>query len=249
MAAPLDFLEAIRRESDAFAVAAERGDLDAPVPPCPDWSLADLVRHLTEVQWFWNQIAAGPLLLPDDVGDEPDPEPDDRLVARFREGTAELVETLERAEPGTRLWSWAGGEQDIAWVRRRQAHEVVIHRWDAEAASNEPDLDLGPGPIEPALALDGVDEWAQWMADPEDLATVAPVSVRLVATDLSDERVLAVRPDGSFAHESTDGVDGTIEASASHLDLLLWRRISPQDVTILGDVVAVERFLGASDLT
>jgi uncharacterized protein (TIGR03083 family) len=241
---PFDFVDAIRRESDAFAFAADHGDLEDRVPSCPDWSLGDLVWHLTDVQWFWTQIAAGPLLSPDDVGERPEPPPtDDHLVAGFREGAAELVQILELADLGTRIWSWAGGEQDIVWVRRRQAHEATIHRWDAEATVGD------PHPIEARLAWDGVDEWARWMADPEDLAAVAPVSVRLVASDLNDERFLAVRPDGTLAHDAAGGVDATIEAPASDLDLLVWRRITSQDVAIDGDDAAVESFLNASDLT
>ena len=115
--------------------------------------------------------------------------------------------------------------------------------WDAEAAGGD------PSPVEAMLAWDGVDEWATWMADPEDLAAVAPVTVRLVASDLKVERFLAVRPDGTLAHDAAGGVDATIEAPASDLDLLVWRRISSRDVVIDGDGAAVESFLNASDLT
>jgi uncharacterized protein (TIGR03083 family) len=239
-----DFVEAIRRESDAFASAAERGDLTARVPSCPDWTLGDLVWHLTDVQWFWTQIAGGPLLSHDDVGPRPEPPPnDDHLVAGFREGAAELVDILEATGPAVRLWSWAGGEQDIAWVRRRQAHEAAIHRWDAEATVGD------PAPIEAALALDGIDEWVEWMVDPEELTSTGPVSVRFVAIDIDAERQLQVQDDGTFAREPDGGPDGTVTASASDLDLLLWRRVAPADVSILGDRSAVERFLGATDLT
>ena len=243
--APVDFVEAIRRDSDAFASAADHGDLETQVPSCPEWTLGDLVWHLTGVQWFWTQIAAGPLLSRHDVGESPEPPPsDDDLVAGFRSGAAALVDVLERADPHTRLWSWAGGEQDVEWVRRRQAHEVAIHRWDAAAAAG----DAPPEPIEPPLALDGVDEWAEWMADPEDLAVAAPVSVALVATDLDARRSFAVRPDGSMDRHLAEAADATVQATASDLDLLLWRRIGARDVEIEGDVSAVERFLGASDL-
>lgn len=242
--APPDFVEAIRRESEAFASAADRGDLTARVPSCPDWTLGDLVWHLTDVQWFWSQVVGRALLSRDDVGPRPEPPAsDDHLVAGFRDGAGALVQALEGAEPALPVWSWAGGQQDIFWVRRRQAHEAAIHRWDADATVGD------PGPIEAVLALDGVDEWIEWMADPEELASAAPVMVRLVVSDREAARVLRVEADGTFASEPAGQPDGTITASASDLDLLLWRRVAPADVSIVGDRSAVERFLGATDLT
>jgi uncharacterized protein (TIGR03083 family) len=237
-----DHLEAIRRESEAFALAAGLGDLTARVPSCPEWTLADLVHHLTDVQWFWTRIVAGPLLDGDDVGDRPERVPDDRLVARFREGADDLAGSIERSDPTTRVYSWADGEQDVAWVARRQAHEAAIHRWDAESAAGTPQ------PVDPALALDGVDEWIRWMVDPSELEPVGPLSLRLLATDLDAERILDVQADGTFAAERGGRPDGSIEATASELDLLLWRRLTSSDVSVLGDRTTVERFLAAVDL-
>jgi uncharacterized protein (TIGR03083 family) len=245
--ASIDFVDTIRRESDAFALAADHGDLEARVPSCPEWTLGDLVWHLTDVQWFWNQIASGPLLSRDDIEDRPEPPPnDDHLVAGFREGVAQLVQTLDQAEPGTRVWSWADGEQDIAWVRRRMAHEMAIHRWDGESTIGD------PRSIDASLALDGIDEWAEWMVDPEDLALASPAVVRLLATDREVSRTFAVQSDGTFAAPSIAAdldPDGTIEAPAADLDLLLWRRVTPDDVTITGDRAVVQRLLDAADLS
>jgi hypothetical protein len=107
-------------------------------------------------------------------------------------------------------------------------------------------------PIEASLALDGVDEWAEWMVDPDDLALAAPAVVRLVATDLEGSRTFAVQSEGTFAAPSIAAdldPDGTIEASASDLDLLLWRRVTPDYVSITGDRAVVQRFLDAADLS
>ena len=53
MPSQIDYLEAIRRESARFAECMSRVAATAPVPSCPDWSAADLLWHLTEVQLFW----------------------------------------------------------------------------------------------------------------------------------------------------------------------------------------------------
>src|SRR5215467_3594765 len=50
-----EYLDAITRESGALADAAERAGLDAPVPSCPDWTVADLLVHLGGVQQ-WARI-------------------------------------------------------------------------------------------------------------------------------------------------------------------------------------------------
>ena len=42
---PAEHIAALRREGAAVATAARSG-LDAPVPSCPDWTVADLVAHL-----------------------------------------------------------------------------------------------------------------------------------------------------------------------------------------------------------
>ena len=52
---PDQYLDAITNESGALADAAERAGLDAPVPSCPEWYVADLVAHIGEVQQ-WARI-------------------------------------------------------------------------------------------------------------------------------------------------------------------------------------------------
>ncbi len=54
-AAGLDFTAEIALQSAALAEAAE-GNLAAPVEHCPGWTVADLVRHVYEVHWFWGTI-------------------------------------------------------------------------------------------------------------------------------------------------------------------------------------------------
>ena len=62
-----------------LAEVARQVPLDTPVPTCPDWSVADLVWHLTEVQHFWTHIVTN---RPDgpDSDEEPVRPPDAELV-------------------------------------------------------------------------------------------------------------------------------------------------------------------------
>ena len=53
---PDHYLDTIVSETESLAHAAE-GSLDVRVPPCPEWSMADLVGHVASVHNFWGQIA------------------------------------------------------------------------------------------------------------------------------------------------------------------------------------------------
>jgi len=57
-----DLLALIEDRSAALRKSvAGSPDPDVRVPSCPDWSLRDLVEHLTEVHRFWAAaVAAGP---------------------------------------------------------------------------------------------------------------------------------------------------------------------------------------------
>jgi uncharacterized protein (TIGR03083 family) len=142
------------------------GHLDAVVPTCPDWTVADLVRHVAQVYLHKAEIMRH--------GDQPEVWP----PAGF--GDADPLELLDRCyaelrtefdarEPADAASTWYAPDQTVGFWIRRMAQETVIHRIDAE---------LGAGalvaPIPDDLAVDGIDEllkifvgWAfsQW---PED---------------------------------------------------------------------------------
>ena len=55
------------------------------------------------------------------------------------------------------VWTWLDTDHSVGFVRRRQAHEALIHRLDAElTAGVVTELDAG-------LATDGVLEAIEWM--------------------------------------------------------------------------------------
>ena len=64
--ADLDHCALIAADSAALADAAA-GNLDAKVENCPEWTVADLVRHVCDVHAFWGQIVERRLADPDDV--------------------------------------------------------------------------------------------------------------------------------------------------------------------------------------
>lgn len=52
-----DHAYALRRDGARPAEAAS-GSLALPVPGCPEWTVADLVRHTSSVHRFWAAIAS-----------------------------------------------------------------------------------------------------------------------------------------------------------------------------------------------
>jgi uncharacterized protein (TIGR03083 family) len=219
-----DCIAAITRHSAGFAEAA-RGNLDARVEHCPDWSVADLVRHLTEVHWFWSTIVDELLEEPPAASRRPAHADDDGLVDAFVLGAARLVEVLRKADQSAHCWTWATWQQDVAFVTRHQVQEAAVHAWDAVHAAG------GSLRIEPTVAADSVDEFLHFSVSSEDDPDDPPETrldgtFALRATDTGDAWTLA---DGSrpgtahvAAHVSTASETGAPVLEGTASDLLLW---------------------------
>ena len=244
--ATIEYLSHLAADGAGFAAALERADRAASVPCCPDWEARDLLAHLTRVHWFWNEIVTRRAAHPDETDDEFEPAPsDEALLAQYREGLDVLVETLRRTDPDVPVWTWDENGTTVAWVRRRQAHEALIHRVDAEQTAGT------VGPIDRTLAADGVDEvlrvaiagvpsWGEFTPD--------GATLRLARTDGDGHWGVAF---GRFTGTSRSGreydldactvgmdaadPDALIEGSAAALDLWLWGREPVEKLTVTGD--------------
>lgn len=179
------YLGHLDRESRRFNEVLAGVAPNIPVPTCPEWTAADLVWHLTEVQWFWGSIASGPILDAKEVeradADKPvRPEDYQELLALFGSSRERLAAAIADGPDDTPLWSWAE-EQTLGFTRRRQAHEALIHRVDAELTAGIP-----VQPLDPALAADGVDEVLTVMwGDVPEWANIAP-SDNVIAVETLD---------------------------------------------------------------
>ena len=227
-----DCTAAIARYSSALADAA-RGNLDARVEHCPEWSVADLVHHVTDVHWFWRTIAVETLAAPPEDDAHPPRASDDELVDRFEAGAREIVEVLAVADQSAACWTWFPSQQDVAFITRHQVQEAMVHAWDAANAAGQP-LDL-----EPVLAADCIDEFLTTSLAEDDDARSGDfppfeATISLRATDTGDGWTLT---DGTvpgalvMSRGATDGVP-TLSAPAG--DLLLW--IYQRKADVPGDV-------------
>jgi uncharacterized protein (TIGR03083 family) len=238
------FLDALRRDAQGLADAAELAGLDTVVGACPGWDIADLVWHTGEVHWFWRIVVQRNVADPKEIAeDELARPPADDLLAWYRDNAERLHATLTATDPSTPVWTWAP-QKDVAFVRRRMAQETAVHRWDAEMAAGHAHA------IEPELALDGIDEFLRFMTAwvRSDAAPLGG-SVHLDCTD-SDRGWVVSDPDPTgpvaFTPEHA-AADVTVRGTASDLLLLLWRRVSLDRVEVLGDQPVLDRLLARTD--
>ncbi|MGV4980811.1 maleylpyruvate isomerase family mycothiol-dependent enzyme [Streptomyces sp. NRAIS4] len=148
------YREAVARETLRFAEAVRGADPADAVPSCPDWTLADLTRHVGALQRWFSTLLTGlvqepprsrdvELGLPEDPRDHPD------WVAA---GVPGVTAVLRDTDPEAPMWVWGEDRHARFWVRR-MLFETLVHRVDAERAVGL------TSDIDPVLAADGVDEF------------------------------------------------------------------------------------------
>ena len=211
------------------------------------------------MQWFWGTVVRERLTGEQAEALKP-PRPDGRaaLAAFYGQASRDLQEALAAAAPDTPAWTWSP-DQTVGFIRRRQAHEALIHRVDAELTAGE------RTPMDPALSADGVDEALRVMyGGVPDCGTFTPdagSTVRLAASDTGDTWFVTL---GRFT--GTDPVDGIrydepdihpagsdpgdraaaeVRGTAADLDCWLWHRPAFTPVTSSGDQEVLGRFTSA----
>jgi hypothetical protein len=134
----------LRSDGDCVAELAA-GDLTAPVPTCPGWTLGDLVRHVGDVhRWQTAAVRDDPDGFPAADSWQVAPKQGQSLAAWFEVGLDEAIAVMSAADPaldaqgapadqgdrpgpGVRA-SWrptvAGAHFPLAKVKRRARSEV-----------------------------------------------------------------------------------------------------------------------------
>jgi uncharacterized protein (TIGR03083 family) len=247
----------VEAESGRFLAALASADLGAEVPSCPGWDVADLLWHLAEVHGFWAQIVGRSLQDPSEA-DELERPTDPALHTFAVEQRAELLDALTRRSPTERCWSWSDLGGDVGWVARRQSHEALIHRTDAELAAGVPVTRP-----DPALAADGVDElirgflvgvpeWASWTPDGTTVALDCTEGGGRYVLELG--RMTGTSPASGRSYDldaaelradPASSVDAEVSGDAWDLDRWLWGRGDDAPLAITGarEVVARLRAL------
>lgn len=221
-----EHVDAIEREAAALVAALRAGPLDARVPTCPDWAMSDLALHIGQFLQYWlHVLCEGSGRAMPEVGGPPDAA---GLADWVEAGLAHLVAEFRATPPGTELATWAG-PQPATWAARRSAHELAIHRFDAQGAHG------ARSDVEATLAIDGIDEifvmveaWP--VKQPGDGR-----SLHVHATDTEAEWLITMTPDGlDVRHEHAKG-DLALRGAVSDLELVLYDRPPNGPVEHFGD--------------
>ena len=120
-----EYAHAIRREGLALASAARTAGVEADVPSCPEWKVADLLGHLGRIhRWVTRML----IERASDRGkhwSETEPPPVDERLDWFQAGVDPLADALVAAGPTVELWTWTPDKTSGFWARR-QAHECIL---------------------------------------------------------------------------------------------------------------------------
>ena len=252
---PETYLEHIRVESARFREVLADCDPAARVPTCPDWSAEDLLWHLTTVQWFWSTAVIDRPAEVDEAREPERPAAYAEVLGAFDQWSDALSNALEGVAPGEEAWTWSD-DHTVGFILRRQAHEALVHRLDAEMAAGV------TSEVDANLAADGVAEmidvmfggcppWGSW----EPL----PHYARLDCTDTGDELwaqfglfsgtdpdsgdVISAEEDFHLVPAPDDvEPDVVIDGPAAALDAWLWHRGDDSELSIAGDRAVLDRF-------
>jgi uncharacterized protein (TIGR03083 family) len=231
----MDHLEALALEGALYIAAIERGDPDAVVPSCPEWSLRELVHHTGGIHRWATRIvserAAGPIdeSLEAVAGGWPG---DEDLAPWFRAGHALLLDALRGASDDDEIWAFLRtAPSGRAFWARRQLHETTIHRVDAELASGA----VTDVPVD--QAVDGIDELLTGFL-PRKSSRLRPETTRTISvqpTDADAAWLVTAGPDGATTERVAADADVVVRGSASDLYLLVWNRHSLDGIDVAGD--------------
>lgn len=213
-------------EAAAFTALAAQADLTEPVPSCPDWTVADLVKHVGRIHRWVAAIVDRRLPSRPEKGEidyrfPADPSDFPQWQAQC---SAELAAALRAAAPDEPVWTWGPGGT-VGWWLRRMLHETTVHRVDLELALRR------VVPLDVPVAVDGVDEF---LANLATAVAFAPDVAKLVGTgetilfrtlDTGDSWLVTLGPDG-FAIGSAGQAepDATVQGPAADLYLQVWGR-------------------------
>lgn len=236
-----EHLRATEREAAAFTAAVRSGPLDAAVPSCPDWTVADLVVHVGNFTGFWTHVLCEATERP--TTPFPPPPAPDGLADWYEALAGHLVETMATTPPDTKAWTWVREDDTARFAARRCANELAIHRLDAQLARE------APQPIDPALAADGIEEMFVMMTNRGAPPFGSGQSLHLHGTDTDTdagaEWLVTLRPDEVEVRREHAKGDLALRAAVSDLELVLYQRPPIGPIEQFGDAAVLDAWFRA----
>jgi uncharacterized protein (TIGR03083 family) len=231
---PFDAYVRLQRADGARLREVAEFGLDAAVPSCPGWRVADVVGHTAEVYAHKVactrlQAAPEPWPPPEHAGREP--------LELFDDSLGELLAMFEYEGPEAPSHTWWPPDQSVGFWIRRMAQESAVHRVDVELAHGV------PTPVDAELAVDGIDELLVMMLAGDEWAehgTKHPVDATIRITSQGRSWTVQADADAVLVDRSADGdADAEVAGDPSELYLWLWGRTDDSSLVVTGDSAAV----------
>jgi uncharacterized protein (TIGR03083 family) len=247
---PDEYFAEIRSSAGTLADIVRAEDPDLPIPSCPQWSLRELAAHLGGVHRWAAEIVstrAAQRVAHDAVPDSQYPPDRDMQAAWLRAGAERLISAVAQAG-SAEVWAF-GNMAPAAFWARRQAHETMVHRADAELAAGRAVV------LDAALAADGIDEWLWMLSGPRraEMGTAAlPPGAVLHLRAAQDERfrdwLVRAGPDAITVRDDAGAADVTVCGPAGQLLLVLLRRLPPAagNVSVAGERALLATWLAST---
>ncbi|WP_305094442.1 maleylpyruvate isomerase N-terminal domain-containing protein [Prescottella sp. R16] len=249
--APAILLDALREQGEMLAATPALA-LAEPVPAVPGWTVEDVVRHTAEVhRWVRAVLVSSPDTRLSQIPDA-DPVPHGpACLDAYRDALDEIVDAFTSRDL-TQPVRTLSGTGTVSWWLRRQVHEVAVHRIDVADTMRA----LG-GPsvpaLDPAIAVDGVDEWAHVflprLARAGRFPSLDGRSIHLHGTDTghAEWHLTFTQADVVVTREHRKG-DVALRGRAQDLLLAVWRRRPLSRLETIGDEAIAETMWGAAAL-
>lgn len=231
---PSTHLDHLQADIDRIRATPE-DRLGEAVRACPGWTVARLLRHHAGVfRFVLAQLRAEP---GSDLAPFDPPDADVPAAETFSRAADEIVTAFRDTDPDEHRPNWAGAPTAAFWFRR-MAQETAVHRFDAQLVHTDPD------PIDPALAVDGIDELADVFL-PHARArgiTGTGETVHLHATDAAvasgaidgGEWTFRFHEGGVDVERAHGKGDMAVRGAAGQLLLFAWNR-GPVDLECFGE--------------
>ncbi len=220
-------IEQIRTDAQAVLALLRRPetDLATPVPSCPGWTLEELGDHLGRV---YAMVAAvielGASGTSRPAGDQRVQRLPGTPVSQWLSERLEaMLQLFEETPLHHRCWNFVSGPaSETAFWWRRQAHETLIHRADAELAVGELSYPA------PAVAADGISEFFELggfeLVGWAELPLGEAMTVHLHALDAGEGAEWTVDTESRAFAMAHLKADVALRGPAWAIDRWLWRR-------------------------
>lgn len=231
-------------QTAGFLALAEGSDLSKGVPACPDWTHADLIRHVGEMHTILAGAfqAATDAPRPGDPLPAPEDVPEGELTDWVRDAAARLTVVVDTT-PAATMVSNFGLDESAVWWARRALHDVAIHRADAAFTAGEPYA------LDPELAEDAVEEMFDVLETVRGAGGLTELhgsgTIHLHATDVEAEWLIELDEKGFAWKRGHEKAQVALRGPLTEILLALYRRQSLDDgsLEVLGDAELLDFWL------